>query len=416
MREIIRKEHFTIGSTNRIVKYLFIISLLSLLIIPASLGTSVKSIFIVSLFSLCCMCGVKAKEFLIFILITIFNLFYLIYSIYKIDVIDGLSIRAFLSYQGIALTTFALIWGAYSIKGDKIFRLFIIGMSLYCFIKLIFIFMPDLCALTDIDSAFAVDLRTQDFLRIATSNDLLFPFAIFLLLNKCFFDINLSPCKSLLIFIVLLITSILTFTRFVWISTFFAILGYIILCSGFKKLNLQKYKLYIFILFLFFIFTFVSSYISSYRENFLDLIFIRFSDFYSLQIKGEQAGYLITKFIDKPLFGAGNSAFINDYIRYERLPFVYETQWIALLYQFGIIGTTIIAVFLLLPIYPIFKYIATYLRFPKCLFVFFSLYLLFLLSGFTNPNLFTMNSSVVYFMAYAFSSFYLNKKEGGPNN
>lgn len=408
MLELHINENITKCFDNNIINFIFKISLFLLLIIPASLGTSAKLIFIVCLFLLCFLKRLNEKQFVLFILISILNLFFLVYSLTRINLIDDLSIRAFLSYQGVTLTTFALVWGSHDIKKEIIFKVFAIGISLYCLIKLVLIFTPQFSFLAAMNPGFVMDLRDPSFLRIATSNDILLPFAFFLVLNKKFFNLKLGFYLSTICLIVIVIVGVLTFTRYIWMSMLVVALCYMVFSLKFEMLNLNRFK---------FIVTSITLMVSIMPLYFvLDVkaltkfIFIRFADLYSIHIKTEQAGYLITGFANAPLLGAGNSAFIDNYIRYERLPFVYETQWIAVLYQFGLIGAITIATLLFLPIFPILKYVLTHLKFPKASLVIFILYILFLLSGFTNPNLFTLNSSVVYFIVYLVSLFCIDKQ------
>lgn len=412
IRKAIFSEDFAIWpvSADKIIHNLFKIMLIVFLILPASLGTLVKFMFIFSVFFFSFLRGLKMNQFIIFLLITSFNIIYLLYSIIKLNIIDELSIRAFLSYQGVILTTFALVWGSYNIKKEEIFKLVVIGASLYSLIKLIVIFTPYFGFMTAINAGFVMDLRGQGFSRIATSNDLILPLAIFLILNRKAFNLRLGQRVSILSLLILLSTSILTFTRYIWISTFIAVSGYILLnfrpiikSSENKKIILAALTLsIIFVLFL----LFPSSQIEGISEN----IFIRSTDSRSIDVKVEQARYLLTNFADAPLLGAGNAAFIKDYIRYERLPFVYETQWIVILYQFGLIGAASIVVFLLLPIFPLLKHILIHMETSKILFIIFVLYIGFLFSGFTNPNLFTLNSSIVYFIVYIMCLFCIDKK------
>lgn len=397
-------------STEKVIHALFKIMLIVFLIFPASLGTLIKFIVIFSIFIFSFLRGLKINQFIVFLLITSFNIVYLFYSVTKLDIIEELSIRAFLSYQGVILTTFVLVWGSYNIKKEEILKFVVIGASAYSLIKLILIFMPYLGFLTAINTGFVMDLRGQGFSRIATSNDLIFPFAIFLILNRNAFNLKFDKKTTIISLLLMLSTSILTFTRFIWISTFIAITGYILLnFSHIFKLFISK-KMILATVILSIIFALSLLYPPSQIKGISENILIRSGDSRSIDVKVEQARYLLTDFFNAPLLGAGNAAFIKDYIRYERLPFVYETQWVAILYQFGIVGTACIVVFLLLPIFPLIKQILIYQRTSNNLIMVFILYIGFLFSAFTNPNLFTLNSSIIYFSVYTMCLFCIDSK------
>ena len=88
--------------------------------------------------------------------------------------------------------------------------------------------------------------------------------------------------------------------------------------------------------------------------------------------------------------GNGMGSFVPTLIRSEYQTYMYEVQWAALLMQFGLLGVFFILtclggilILILSSKIPNKNYLALF-------------YVLWLLSGFTNPYLFILSSSVVY--------------------
>lgn len=388
--------HFKV-SRDKIRNWLFIYVFLLLSVIPASSIINIKMISIVSLFIYCLIDGVRAKQLIIFIFITIFNIFYLLYSIAKPEITTDLALRAFLGYQGVALAAFALLWGSENYEKKEIFNFFLIFIFLYSLIKSILMFAPNYAFFIAAYPGFDAVSR-EGFLRIVKTTDILLPLAIFLIINKYNFHLKINKILLSLMFISIISAVVLTFTRYIWILTFFVLFTSII-----KRENLKYiFKSFIIIIFILFIILFVAKpFVASFTplQDVIEYIFIRSADSLSLSVKLEQTNYLLTNFGNAPVFGSGNAAYIQEYIRHDRLPYIYEVQWLAILYQFGIVGTSLIILFVLLPISPMLKYIIN-IRLSRVSFIMLIFYILLLASGLINPYLFTLNSSILYFMSY----------------
>ncbi|WP_221070356.1 O-antigen ligase family protein [Vibrio alfacsensis] len=119
-----------------------------------------------------------------------------------------------------------------------------------------------------------------------------------------------------------------------------------------------------------------------------DVVSARATDTGSLDAKFHQSIMLFNEFLKYPLMGKGSGSFVDGYIRSYEQKFQYENQIFAFLMQFGILGFTLL--------------------FAVVIFIFFRLYngnakvihhvlfALFIFSGFTNPNLIIVVSSLVY--------------------
>jgi hypothetical protein len=97
-----------------------------------------------------------------------------------------------------------------------------------------------------------------------------------------------------------------------------------------------------------------------------------------------------------PICGKGMGGFSQACIRDHQLPYSYEVQWIAFTMQLGIVGTFLVLLALillgegyLLPPYTLSKA------------AFGGIYLLWLLSGFTNPFLISLTSGILYALFWA---------------
>lgn len=72
---------------------------------------------------------------------------------------------------------------------------------------------------------------------------------------------------------------------------------------------------------------------------------------YSDSFRTEQAGYLLEGIIDKPLIGHGLGSYVREYLRSYISPSSYELEYMAFLYQFGIIGFVLIIIGMIVTFY-----------------------------------------------------------------
>ena len=118
----------------------------------------------------------------------------------------------------------------------------------------------------------------------------------------------------------------------------------------------------------------------------------RLLDWHSLKIKLEQSIFLVKSISESPFLGrgAGSPAIIDGskYLRHSEFQFVYENQWLAVINQFGLLGFLIFCA-------PIYTIAAQLVRGRKVDFVFVP-FLIFLITGFTNPNLTIISSSLIF--------------------
>jgi hypothetical protein len=224
--------------------------------------------------------------------------------------------------------------------------------------------------------------------RLQTSVDIASPFLIFFVLQSDNLGLNLSiKFKRIYIF-------------FSIISTFFGfsryLLGvYFISCAlHWMTLNQKKLLKTIFLIF----FALLIGLIIVGPETIYYIIERRFLSIDNAQsddIRFMQINAMLIQFEKMPFFGTGLGGFASDYVRSPVVKHLYEVQWIAFLMQFGLFGLVVI----LTPIFfIIFRYINS--PFSRVNLSFLGLFLIWILSGFTNPFLISLASGVMYTLFY----------------
>lgn len=314
-------------------------------------------------------------------------------------------LRALISYVSIfILFVVCLVHLRYDLVsyGD-VKRVFCICLVLYCAIKLFVMFIPLALGMSVKEASllfsagFLIEYRSeeQQFLRVATSNDLMLPFGLIILIFNRVFQSRILQAGVILLF---LITSILTFTRFIWIACIMPFLFFFAMTTMGRKFQIASVGILLFPVFLH-----LSSLlgIGDIEVGVLSEIFVRAFDSTSLGVKEIQAARLYEMFSEAPIFGYGVGSYDKGYIRSGDLPFIYETQWISFLVQGGVVGVAVTLFYLL---YPVMKILlkSNGVISKECL-AFLGVYVLFLLSGFTNPNISALSAAMIYFLAYLYS-------------
>jgi len=385
----------------RIIKFQYVFLLFILTVIPSSLYISLKiyvvllSLLLQGLLLISLSYSFKMRDVFWFGFINIFLYFwFFLSSVVYSNAID-IAFRAYSGLVGLYLSVVVMMqYDRFGVLSkDRVLYYFVVFVFVYCFIKLFVIFLPSLgyFSARDIESMFAggnnINYRTegQGFVRLNTINDNFVIFGLYLLL----FDKRLQDKVSVYIkgFMIIVFAGVLlfSFTRYLWLIGFVVVLLYSVK-NKFKKLGFIGFAS------LMFIYVFVNN------GELMNELFVRYSDYRSLSVKLDQVYALIGEFFKYPLFGKGLGGYVDSYIRSAYLPFVYEVQWLSLALQFGFFGLIVVLCVFFYPIrllISVSKYEAYVLLF---------VYSGFLLSGFTNPNLLSMSSSVIYFIVMVISS------------
>jgi|SRR5271168_3502911 len=162
--------------------------------------------------------------------------------------------------------------------------------------------------------------------RLQFPSDNLLPIVLFAVLSLRK-RLHMRGLEAFLIVGLFLISSLYTFSRYLWASTAVA------LCLGIFVS--KKDKLHIF-----YLGTFVAL-AAFFHEQLSILIDLRFSNALagsSDQTRMWQIGALWKFFWDAPLFGNGMGSYVLQHVRSVDLPYAYEVQLLALAAEFGVIG------------------------------------------------------------------------------
>jgi hypothetical protein len=119
--------------------------------------------------------------------------------------------------------------------------------------------------------------------------------------------------------------------------------------------------------------------------------FLSHETFISDFARTEQIDALLDKSHESMICGQGLGAYADNCIRDFTLKHAYEVQWFAFFMQFGIIGTTL----LLFPLILIGKGLIVG-KFSITKYFYLILFVLWLISGFTNPFLISLTSGIMY--------------------
>ncbi len=205
------------------------------------------------------------------------------------------------------------------------------GMILYAFRAGV----PISDVVASVDKVFGVDLMTMDigdlFGRIQFLSDELVPLCIYILLR--YRDrLGLSSLRTSVLILLLLISVLISFSRYFWAFTALAfLLGLVV---G-KK---DRFTLILSSLLGLSVLVSLPFLITLYQLRFSASVAGGSDEFRSEQIRA-----LITFFQDAPFWGHGFGSFSHEVIRSETASYTYEVQLLALLGQLGIVGMLLLS-------------------------------------------------------------------------
>lgn len=114
-------------------------------------------------------------------------------------------------------------------------------------------------------------------------------------------------------------------------------------------------------------------------------------NFKSDELRIMQVNALLSEYENALFVGKGLGGYAHENIRDRTLLHSYEVQWVAFLMQFGFIGVLILLVPLFVIVFRLIKGKISRIKWSFC-----GLFLLWLLSGFTNPFLISLTSGIIY--------------------
>jgi len=297
-----------------------------------------------------------------------------------------------LSYEHKVLTikkvTNAIFLGLFTYNSIKVFLILLVPFGFFTARELIEF-------INQFNIIITVGFWTEDaaFSRLSFGNDILNPFLLlfFIVINKKY-KFHTNKVENIFI-ITSFFAALFSFTRSVWVCELLVLFykfiiidrNYKIIFSGIMVPSL------------------IISYIAIEYSFILETFYIRLFDSPSLDMKALQAVALIKQFSNASIFGSGIGAFLPDFIRMGSLNHIYEVQLYALLMQLGIIGFSLILIFFIWIILSNGKILIN--SFPIYMF-----YLLWILTGLTNPYLFILTSVFIYFSFYVLLKERYNEK------
>lgn len=237
----------------------------------------------------------------------------------------------------------------------------------------------------------------KDLIRMQTSVDIVTSYLIFFVLNSNVLNLNFTKKFKWLYITISVFSVLLSFSRYLIFCCVIAILLYWLTISIYDKIKS-------FIILLFFILLSISilgvePFVKSFESRSM-------GNYESDLTRVNQTKALMQEFEKTPLFGKGLGGYVNDQVRDEKNQHSYEVQWVAFLMQFGILGTTLLVLCFALIGY---QYLCPPITLEKV--SFFLIWLLWVLSGFTNPFLISLTSGVLYSLFYLAGRILNNNKK-----
>lgn len=381
-------------------KTLILISLFLLVLLPASSFLIIKIAFIsiaifFSFFLFILKRKIKWSSYNFLIIQLIWFLFLFVWMFYSIcyDSFDLFNhLRAFSGYIGCLLYfLFIVVCVKESIISTKdFFHALIFGLFIYNAIKLCIILAPvfgfiSVSQLKDILFVYIGSVTYEywsegaSIARISFGNDIVVPFSVAILLVNEHISRFFNKYFLYLFYFLALLVGIFSFTRYIWMLYLVMFFVYYILIKKMFTIG-----------FIFSLLVLMIVLLLLQMPWFNEIVSTRGGDVASLDMKSLQTLELFSYWTKSIFMGNGMGSFVPTLIRSEYQTYMYEVQWAALLMQFGLLGVFFILtclggilILILSSKIPNKNYLALF-------------YVLWLLSGFTNPYLFILSSSVVY--------------------
>lgn len=219
--------------------------------------------------------------------------------------------------------------------------------------------------------------------RFQTSVDISTPFVLLFVLQSDRLNLNLGRKTKIFYILISFLSNCLAFSRlllFIYVASFSLYI--------FTENISRMFKASICGLLI------VASFIGAIGiDNFVKAVEVRLlskANFLSDKARYTQVESLLIEHEQYPYLGKGLGGHTED-VRDKDLKHSYEVQWVAFLMQFGIFGVFILVLFLGMIGVPL-----LFPPFSRVKGAFFALFVMWVLSGFTNPFLISLQSGVIY--------------------
>lgn len=274
--------------------------------------------------------------------------------------------------------------------GKKILKAAIYTNFLYSFMKVAFVCLHLLHIISIFELMRLTGVRFMtmgiygQLMRMQTSVDIITPFLLFFVLQSDRLGLNLKPKFKLLYIAISWLSIFLSFSRYLM---FVGLLSHMLYWS---TLHLSRIMTGICLLFTTIL---IGMSIIGFDVSWqiIERRFFSQDNFQSDQTRVHQVNALMEEQAEYCYFGKGLGGYTKNCIRDHILKHSYEVQWVAFLMQFGLVGI----LFLLIP--PgIICWKLIYGKITRIRLSFLMLFGVWLMSGFTNPLLISMNSGIIY--------------------
>jgi hypothetical protein len=186
----------------------------------------------------------------------------------------------------------------------------------------------------------------EDVHRIFIVNDAVVVFALYLVLSGRVFHSGNGVRWSWLILLLLILSIVLSYSRVLWaVALGLSLLGIFESENIRARLARLVHLSIAFVLAIFILTQFLGDITQPLVSRYAGEATIG-----SDNVRLQQIDYLWAGFSEKYYFGWGLGSYLHDYIRSDTTAFSYEVQWMAYLYQFGIVGVLLqLSAMLLVP-------------------------------------------------------------------
>lgn len=276
------------------------------------------------------------------------------------------------------------------ITPQQVFKTVIYSNLTYCFVKIVMVVLHlmgiiDIWELLGASGAQIMKMAIfGDLQRLQSSLDISTPFILFFVLQSTRLGLNLSTSMKAFYIVVSLLSNFLAFSRFLLAVYFISVALYLLTVGKRKIVTGMIVSVLIGI-------SVLGAIGFDNAATSIERRFYSKNSYRSDRTRMEQFDALYEEHEQVPLLGKGLGGYAEDYIRDNKVMHSYEVQWVAFLMQFGIIGLCLICVPLGMIGYQLLQ--PPYNRFMlSC----FCLYVLWIISGFTNPFLISLQSGIIY--------------------
>lgn len=283
-------------------------------------------------------------------------------------------------------------WGTVLNDGfQKILHTMLWANFVYCFLKTAFVvsvFIQIVNGMQLLKLA-QIQVMTTGIIgglsRFQTSADIPTPYLLFFALNSTAWGVNWTKRARNIYIVLALFTIFISYSRFLWaITAVFLVLH--ILSSITERAFVRGCVTAVLL-----VITLAPLGMFSGSQQVIYNRFLSGEVKQSDQVRSDQIEALFCQYEQHPFIGNGLGAYSDRCIRDSNNPHYYEVQWVAFFMQFGFLGSSLLILLLGSVLWPYMQPPLTWLKLTTSI-----VYIMWLLSGFTNPFLISLNSGFIY--------------------